>query len=417
MDDKTRNAIALKKFSIIGPVLNGQVDNNVEYFRKVANSPIEMPYYGMRNYSYKTLESWLCDYNKRGLEGLVRGTRCDKGKSRKISQELGEEIVARRKANPALPITLLYEQMVSDKLIDPLNISRPTVYRYIEDLSLAGEFKDNTQKPEPLRFSYEHAGDLWQGDALYGPYITVGRKKLQTYLHMFIDDASRYIVGIDIFFNDSFVNLMSVMKRAITRHGRPKVLNFDNGPSYKNKQMKLLAARIGTTISYCEPYTPTSKAKIERWFRTLRDRWMSQLNMNDFTSISELKESLMQYVTSYNRTIHSSLDGKSPEDRFFSESQLIKRLTNEQIEQYFLLEYERRVSADNVVLIDETEYEVDYRYSRQKVTLRYSPDLSKIYVVDKFTGELTPITLLNKQDNSQIKRKKIKEIKEIKREK
>ena len=26
----------------------------------------------MRNYSYKTLESWLCDYNKRGLEGLVR---------------------------------------------------------------------------------------------------------------------------------------------------------------------------------------------------------------------------------------------------------------------------------------------------------------------------------------------------------
>lgn len=135
---------------------------------------------------------------------------------------------------------------------------------------------------------------------------------------------------------------------------------------------------------------------------------MSQLNMNDFTSISELKESLMQYVTSYNRTIHSSLDGKSPEDRFFSESQLIKRLTNEQIEQYFLLEYERRVSADNVVLIDETEYEVDYRYSRQKVTLRYSPDLSKIYVVDKFTGELTPITLLNKQDNSQIKRKKVK---------
>jgi putative transposase len=75
MDEKIRNAIALKKFSIIGPVLNGQVSNNAEYFRKVSNTPIEMPHYGMRNYSCKTLESWLCDYNKRRLEGLARGAR------------------------------------------------------------------------------------------------------------------------------------------------------------------------------------------------------------------------------------------------------------------------------------------------------------------------------------------------------
>ena len=136
MDEKTRNAIALKKFSIIGPVLNGQVSNNAEYFRKVAYTPIEMPHYGMRNYLYKTLESWLCDYNKRGLEGLARSARCDKGKSRKISSELGNEIIARRKANARLPITLLYEHLVSDGIIDPLSISRSTVYRYIEDLAI-----------------------------------------------------------------------------------------------------------------------------------------------------------------------------------------------------------------------------------------------------------------------------------------
>jgi putative transposase len=177
MDEKTKQAIALKKFSIIGPVLNGQVPNNAEYFRQVASSPIEMPYYGMRNYSYKTLESWLCDYNKRGLEGLVRSCRSDKGKSRKISPEIGEEIITRRKANPRLPITMLYEQMVADGLIDPHNISRPTVYRYIEDLSLSGEFKNNAEVPESLRFSHEYVGDLWQGDVMYGPYITIGKSR------------------------------------------------------------------------------------------------------------------------------------------------------------------------------------------------------------------------------------------------
>lgn len=66
------------------------------------------------------------------------------------------------------------------------------------------------------------------------------------------------------------------------------------------------------------------------------------------------------------------------------------------------------MSADNVVIIDETAYEVDYRYSKQKITLRYAPDLSKIYVVDKNTDELTEIKILNKHDNSVIKREKIK---------
>jgi hypothetical protein len=110
----------------------------------------------------------------------------------------------------------------------------------------------------------------------------------------------------------------------------------------------------------------------------------------------------------YNQTVHSSLNGLSPQDRFFSESHMIKRLTPLQIDQSFLLEYERRVSADNVVILNETEYEVDYRYSKQKITLRYSPDLSKIYVVDKNTEELSEIKLLNKQENSKVKREKIK---------
>ena len=60
--------------------------------------------------------------------------------------ELGDEIIARRKANPNIPVTILYEQLVGDGLIDPLNISRPTLYRYIEDLSIAGVFTDNDQK-------------------------------------------------------------------------------------------------------------------------------------------------------------------------------------------------------------------------------------------------------------------------------
>ena len=199
-----------------------------------------------------------------------------------------------------------------------------------------------------------------------------------------------------------------LINQCFPRYGRPKILNFDNGASYKNKQIDLLAARIGSVIHYNQPYTPTGKAKIERWFRTMKDLWMSQLNMNEFSSINELASSLFKFVNHYNKTIHSSLNGKTPEDRFYEEGCLIKRLSDETIDTSFLLEYERRVSSDNVIVIDETEYEVPYIYSKQKITLRYSPDFESVYIVNKDGNELTPIKLLNKHDNSHIKREKVR---------
>ena len=131
--------------------------------------------------------------------------------------------------------------------------------------------------------------------------------------------------------------------------------------------MELLAARIGTTLNYCEPYTPTSKSKIERRFRTLKNQWMAALDMRGF----------------------------------FSEPEQIRRLSQEQIDRFFLLEVERRVSADN-----HPEYEVDYRFAKQRIRLRYSTNMKEVYIVEN-DGALTPVKLLNKQENALIKREKV----------
>lgn len=122
------------------------------------------------------------------------------------------------------------------------------------------------------RYEREHINEVWCGDSSTGPYPNINGIKKRTYIIALIDDASRMITGIGIFFNDNFVNFMSVMKSAVSKHGRPQMFNFDNGATYKNNQMQLLAARIGTAIHYNQPYTPTGKAKIERWFRTMKDQ-------------------------------------------------------------------------------------------------------------------------------------------------
>ena len=125
--------------------------------------------------------------------------------------------------------------------------------------------------------------------------------------------------------------------------------------------------------------------------------------MRDFHSLDELRGSLYAYVQTYNLSPHSSLRGLSPQDRFFSEPEHIRRLTQDDIDKDFLLEIERRVSADSVIVIDQTEYEVDCRFARQRIRLRYSPDMKDIFIVEP-DGTLTSIRLLNKTENASVKR-------------
>lgn len=89
------------------------------------------------------------------------------------------------------------------------------------------------------------------------------------------------------------------------------------------------------------------------------------------------------------------------------EPERIRRLPDDRIDQCFLLEIERRVSADCVIVIDRIEYEVDYRFAKQRITIRYSPDMKEIYVVEA-DGSLAPIRLLNKHENADIKRDKVR---------
>ncbi len=53
LSSKLKEEIALKKFSLISPVINGQVENQKEYFQQLCSKPIELPHYGTRFYSPK----------------------------------------------------------------------------------------------------------------------------------------------------------------------------------------------------------------------------------------------------------------------------------------------------------------------------------------------------------------------------
>ncbi len=407
MNQQKQHDIALMRYSVISPLITGLSDeySSLEaFYRDASAKGVKHPDGSIKHYAPGTIEKWYRNYKQNGFDALIPSTRADLGVPRKLDEELQEQIMHLKTNYPRMSSSAIYRQLKDNGSIKAGELSESTVNRFINVISIRLK---STTKQDMRRYERPHINEVWCGDSSVGPYLTtLDGIKHKVYIIALIDDASRFIVGIDVFFNDNFVNLMSVIKSAVAKYGRPKLFNFDNGSSYKNKQMELLAARIGSVVHYNQPYTPTQKAKIERWFRTMKDQWMSSLNIRDFHSLEELRGNLFAYVSSYNRTVHSSLKGSSPQDRFFSEPECIRRLSDTEIGASFLLEIERRVSADSVIVINQVEYEVDCRFAKQRIRLRYSPNMEDMFIVEA-DGTLTPIRLLNKTENATIKRDKV----------
>ena len=408
MEQDKKHDIALMRYSVISPLITGLQEDYPSldaFFREASLKEVTFPDGSVHKFAPGTIEKWYRAYKHGGFEALLPSGRSDAGKPRKLDDEIQEQIRYMKTNYPRMSAAAIFRQLQDNGSIRHGEISESTINRYINLLAL--EMK-TTNNQDMRRYERPHINEVWCGDSSVGPYLrTPDGKKHKVYIIALIDDASRFITGIDVFFNDNFVNLMSVMKSAVAKYGRPKLFNFDNGSSYKNKQMELLAARIGSTLNYCRPYTPTAKAKIERWFRTMKDQWMASLDIRDFHSLEELRGNLFAWVHLYNNTPHASLKGKTPQERFFAEPEQIRRLPQEQLDKDFLLEIERRVSADSVIVIDQIEYEVDFRFAKQRIRLRYSPDMKDIFIVEA-DNTLTPIHLLNKQENADIKREKIR---------
>lgn len=408
MDEKTRQAIALKRFSIISPILSGNVKNNREYFQELSKNPVDMPCLGTKLYHYKTFESWLYDYYRYGLDGLTPGFRNDKGKSRKISIELGDKIKEYRIKNPKMPITILYDRLISERIVNPLELSRSSVYRYVADMVLpaGGEVSG-----ESLRFSYQYPGEMWQGDVMYGPYIQVGKKKQQTYLHAFIDDATRMIVYSKFFFEQNFETLRICLKEAMLKNGIPRLIYTDNGKIYRSQQLEYICAGVGCTLLHSQPYVPKGRGKIERYFNTVRMRFLSNLTPKDMESLEALNAAYEKWLDGdYQKKEHSALNGKTPHQSFIDNIDKVKLVTDRnQLHENFLLRISRKVCHDATIQVDNVLFETEPCLAGKRLEVRYEPDWLldqtkslQLYNDGKCIGEAKQIRFF---DNAHVQRR------------
>lgn len=388
MTNQTREEIALFRFQLISPVLNGQVDTRNSYFSQIATKTYDVPHYGKRDYSPRTFESWLRQYRLNGFNGLKPKKRSDRNKSRKISSELKSVLLDERDKHPKCSIQLLYDLLVSKDKILPSQLSYSTIYRFYKNNNLLN--KSKRQEGHRKRFSYDKVNALWQADTMTGPYLTVNNKKVKTHLFAFIDDCSRIITYAHFTTSEKFSALSNVFSEAILRRGIPSLVYVDNGAVYTSNRFHFACAGLGITLIHATPYEPQGKGKIERFFRTVRLRFIPLLTDEDLSSIENLNNRFFQWLEEdYHRKKHSSID-MTPLDKYMSQLSQVKLLNDpNKLKALFLKRDTRKVKHDATISVDSELYEVEPILVGKQVEIRFDPENKKeifIFYDDKPFG-------------------------------
>jgi hypothetical protein len=400
MTKEQKNKIALFRYGIISPLVSNpkQYKDNHSFFDEQSNK-IWKNYNGLDIViSSATIEKWYYDYKKNGFNALMPKERSDYGKPRKLDNDsinLIQQYVSKYRRMNAKGI---YNALIADGIIKANEVSYATINRVF--IKLKNKPDDNVK--QMLRYECEHVNDVWCADSSFGLYLYKDNKKIKLVIIAFIDDASRLITSCKIFDADNIPNLLFTYKDAIEKFGVPKMLNLDNGSNYRSSAFALINAKLGVAIHYDPPKTPQSKAKAERFFRTLKDQWMSSIDFHDFHSIDDFQSSLDNYINKYNNSIHSSLNGLSPIIRFQNEINVVNYLNQNLIDEHFLLDASRKATFDSIIFINETPFQLPPKFSNRRVQVLYSFDLSHVYVIDD--NNKIELSKVDKISNSKIQR-------------
>jgi putative transposase len=238
------------------------------------------------------------------------------------------------------------------------------------------------------RFEASSPNELWVADCLHGPVIA-GRRAI---LIAVVDDHSRLVVGARFAHAESTVRLEAVLRDAFQSRGVPARLYCDNGQIFTSRQLGRICAVLGVRLVHSAPGRPQGRGKIERFFRTLRDGLLVELEgSGEPPTMEELERMLQAWIERvYHRRVHSET-GVTPLERYHGFTP--RRPTEQELHEALLWAVERLVSKTATVSLLGNRYEVDQALCGHRVELRFDPyDLERIevYYAGRPFGEALP---------------------------
>lgn len=392
MDAKTEK-IALFRYGLIAPLVIEVLPRGemMRRARDIAAHEHEIPYSNRRQVSVETLLIWARRYRLEGFPALGPKPRCDSGVSRVISPQLGQLIERLKRENPHRTAATLLRELALSSGSDSPPISAASLYRFLKENGLT---ERELLNPTTVRrkFEAEFANQIWQSDMLYGPYVQrpEGGKR-QCFLYGIIDDASRLIPHAQFYISEGLDSLLDCLRQAVKARGIPIRLYVDNGKVFHSQQLARIAASLGILIVHSPPYQPEGRGKIERWFKTVREQFLANLDRKQTLTVESLNARFSAWIDNgYHVAEHSSL-GTTPLLRWQRDIEQIRQIPPAtDVRRLFFYRVIRTVRRDSTFLLQNRFYEAPPHLAGQRIEARFDPldaTVIDIYVDDNPEGQ------------------------------
>ncbi|MBN2899786.1 MAG: DDE-type integrase/transposase/recombinase [Clostridia bacterium] len=387
------------KLRVLGAIDYAQGKSIRDRIRKISETDFIDEDGNPRRFTWRTISTWLYRYKLDGVTTMINKKRSDAGKTRKVSpEELLEAI------NQVIPLfrekgrwdkSDIYRACLEKGLLSRNNIAPTTFYRFIRDYELLKP-DDQCQNKLRMAFSMQYANQLWQADTMFGPHIKHEGKMVQSKLIAYIDDASRLVVHGQFYPGETSTQLVSSLRSAFYKRGVPEQLYVDNGSIYAGQELTLVCARVGCILRHTPVRDGAAKGKIERFFRTVRDHFLSrELDFSSFASLNKLFTTWLEEA--YNASVHSST-GMKPIDRFGLDHRRIRYLPPDQVtDELFYCEDTRKVKKDNTFSFSGSRFEAPATLHGKEIQIRFDrfkKDRVVVYYKGNRIGEAKYLDLI-----------------------
>jgi putative transposase len=313
-----------------------------------------------RTFAVPTLKRWYRLYKKGGLAAVTPEPRVDKGAGRALTPEQQAIICDIRRENPSASAELIIDTLVVLGRLDRKCISPSAVRRMFQGKKLDKQTlqSGNGDGKQRLRWEAANPGALWHGDVCHGAHILIDGEAKPVRIHALLDDCSRFIIAIEAMHQEREIDMLALFVRAIRKHGPPDAIYLDNGATYRGQTLALACARMGTTLIHAKPYDAPARGKMERFWRTLRERCLNFAG--GISSLHDLNVRLLAFVDEhYHRAPHGGLMGNMPETVFNAAPRHPDGFDEKKLRDALTVHARRRVRGDCTIAMDGDDWETD----------------------------------------------------------
>lgn len=170
--------------------------------------------------------------------------------------------------------------------------------------------KAHTIYPYLLRnLTVERPNQVWATDITYIPLA-----KGYMYLIAIIDLHSRYVLNWSVSNSMDAVWCKEALEQAIAQHGKPEIINTDQGSQFTSDEFSSYVLNQGIKLSMDGKGRATDNAFIERLWRSMK---YEKLYLSPPTDGLDLYLQMVEYFNYYNnKRRHQSLDYEIPASRY-----------------------------------------------------------------------------------------------------